>query len=99
MPQVETVKGPVDTTRLGQILMHESVFVLSAEIGQNFPEDWGNEDRRVNHAINRLTELKSAGVDTIVDLTVIGLGRYIPRIQRIAQHVDLNIIAATGVYT
>src|SRR5215831_1645027 len=99
MPQVETVRGPVNTEKLGQTLMHEHVFVLSAEIGQNFPEDWGNEDRRVNDAINRLTELKSAGVDTIVDLTVIGLGRYIPRIQRIAQHVDLNIIAATGVYT
>src|SRR5262249_56570155 len=64
-----------------------------------YPEDWGDEDRRINDAINRLNQLKSAGVDTIVDLTVIGLGRYIPRIQRIAQHVDLNIIVATGVYT
>ena len=99
MPRVETVKGPVDTARLGQTLMHEHVFVLSAEIDQNYPEDWGDEDRRVNDAINRLNQLKSAGVDTIVDLTVIGLGRYIPRIQRIAQDVDLNIIVATGVYT
>ena len=32
-------------------------------------------------------------------MTVIGLGRYIPRIQRIAAQVDLNIIVATGVYT
>src|SRR5215831_18195835 len=99
MPQVETVRGPVNTEKLGQTLMHEHVFVLSAEIGQNFPEDWGNEDRRVNEAITRLTELKAAGVDTIVDLTVIGLGRYIPRIQRIARQIDLNIIVATGVYT
>ena len=27
-----------------------------------------------------------------------GLGRYIPRIQRINEAVDLNIIVATGVY-
>src|SRR5215475_8670857 len=99
MSQVETVKGPVKTEALGQTLMHEHVFVLSAEIGQNYPEDWGNEDSRVNDAIKRLAELKQAGVDTIVDLTVIGLGRYIPRIQRVAQQIDLNIIVATGVYT
>jgi phosphotriesterase-related protein len=37
-------------------------------------------------------------VDTLVDLTVIGLGRFIPRIQRIASQVDLNIIVATGLY-
>ncbi|MDP1136787.1 hypothetical protein Q6325_29500, partial [Klebsiella pneumoniae] len=30
---------------------------------------------------------------------VIGLGRYIPRIARINEQVDLNIIVATGVYT
>jgi len=99
MPQVETVKGPVDIEKLGPTLMHEHVFVLSAEIDQNYPESWGDEEIRVNDAINRLTELKAAGVDTIVDLTVIGLGRYIPRIQRIAQRLDLNIIVATGVYT
>ena len=27
-----------------------------------------------------------------------GLGRYIPRIQRIAQQVELNIVVATGLY-
>ena len=38
-------------------------------------------------------------MDTIVDLTVIGLGRYIPRIARIAAATDLNIVVATGLYT
>jgi len=99
MTLVNTVKGPVDTSSLGTTLMHEHVFVLSTEIGQNYPEDWGDEEKRVDDAIARLNELKGAGVDTIVDLTVIGLGRYIPRIQRIAQQIDLNIIVATGVYT
>jgi phosphotriesterase-related protein len=46
-----------------------------------------------------LNELKSKGVDTIVDLTVIGLGRYIPRIKRITQQTKINIIVATGIYT
>ena len=51
-------------------------------------------------AVQRLQELKDSGVDTIVDLTVIGLGRFIPRIVSVAELVpDINIIAATGVYT
>jgi len=99
MTLTNTVKGPVDSSRLGVTLMHEHVFVLSTEIMQNFPEPWGDEDQRVEDAITRLNELKSRGVDTIVDLTVIGLGRYIPRIQRVAAQTDLNIVVATGVYT
>lgn len=99
MPPVNTVRGPVDITNLGVTLMHEHVFVLSPEIMQNYPEGWGDEEQRVNDAISRLNELKARGVDSIVDLTVIGLGRYIPRIERVARATDLNIIVATGIYT
>ncbi len=99
MAKVETVKGPIDSSRLGVTLMHEHVFVLSTEMLQNFPATWGDEEKRVTDAIARLNELKSRGVDTIVDLTVIGLGRYIPRIKRIAAATELNIVVATGVYT
>lgn len=79
--------------------MHEHVFVLSPEIQQNYPEVWGDEAKREADAVTRLNELKSRGVDSIVDLTVIGLGRYIPRIARIAAQTEINIVVATGVYT
>src|SRR5262249_39803357 len=98
-PMVNTVSGPIDTSQMGVTLMHEHVFVLSTEIMQNFPEVWGDEEKRVADAVARLDELKSRGVDTIVDLTVIGLGRYIPRIQKVASQTKLNIVVATGVYT
>lgn len=99
MTQLNTARGPIDTASLGVTLMHEHVFIMTTEIAQNYPEAWGDEDNRVVDAINRLNELKAAGVDTIVDLTVIGLGRYIPRIARVAAATDLNIVVATGVYT
>lgn len=99
MAKINAVHGEMDTTQLGVTLMHEHIFVLSPEINQNYPETWGDEDRRVDEAVRRLRELKSNGVDSLVDMTVVGLGRYIPRIQRIAAQVDLNIIAATGLYT
>src|SRR5471030_3032550 len=99
MAGIETVRGRVDAARLGVTLMHEHIFVLDAEIAANYPEEWGDEDARVAHATARLNELKARGVDTIVDLTVIGLVRYIPRIQEIAAETELNIIVATGIYT
>src|SRR5438270_10872748 len=99
MAQVQTVRGPIDSSQLGPTLMHEHVFVLDTEILQNYPEEWGAEEQRIADAVTRLNELKSKGVDTIVDLTVIGLGRYIPRIKRIAQQTKINIIVATGIYT
>jgi phosphotriesterase-related protein len=99
MPQMNTARGAIDTTTLGVTLMHEHVFILSTELLQNYPEMWGDEAQREADAVARLNELKSRGVDSIVDLTVIGLGRYIPRIARIAGQTEINIVVATGVYT
>jgi phosphotriesterase-related protein len=99
MAQVQTVRGAIDSSKLGTTLMHEHIFVLDTEILQNYPEEWGSEEQRVADAITRLNELKARGVDTIVDLTVIGLGRYLPRIKQIAQQTEINIIVATGIYT
>lgn len=99
MPTVETVRGPVDTTELGRTLMHEHVFVLTPDAQQNWPQEW-DEEERVRDAVEKLSALPKAGYRTIVDPTVVGLGRYIPRIQRINEQVpDLNIVAATGAYT
>src|SRR3954447_17026006 len=100
MPTVETVRGPIDTADMGPTLMHEHVFVLSTEHVQNYGEnDWWDEDVRVADAVVQLNELKSLGIDTIVDPTVWGLGRYIPRVQRVAEQTDINIIVASGLYT
>ena len=100
MSEIATVLGPVDTAELGRTYMHEHVFVLTTEVQQNFPDEWGSEDERVADAVTRLQALAAQGVRTIVDPTVVGLGRYIPRIQRIAEQVpELNIVVATGCYT
>ena len=96
---VETVRGRIATADLGVTLMHEHVFVLSPEIMVNHPEGWGDEQAREDAAVEKLNALKAIGVDTIVDPTVIGIGRYIPRIQRVAARTDLQIVVATGIYT
>lgn len=102
MSSVETVRGAVATGSLGRTLMHEHVFVLDPEALQNYgcafgPSYW-DEDVRVEDAIAKLRALREGGIETIVDPTVVGLGRCIPRIQRINAEVDINIVVATGLY-
>ena len=100
MATVETVLGPVDTADLGPTYMHEHVFVLNPDVQQNYPAEWGSEDDRVADAVTKLKALAAQGIRSIADPTVVGLGRYIPRIKRIAERVpELNIVAATGCYT
>ena len=100
MPFVQTARGQVDTADLGRTYMHEHIFVLTPDVQQNYPDEWGDEDDRVADAVAKLSALAAGGTRTIVDPTVIGLGRYIPRVQRIAEEVpQLNIVVATGCYT
>jgi phosphotriesterase-related protein len=101
MPTVETVRGPVEVDELGTTLMHEHVFVLSTEHLQNYGVGtWWDEEARVADAVEKLRALPPAGIRTFVDPTVWGTGRYIPRIQRVAEQVpDLHIIVATGIYS
>ena len=100
MSQVPTVRGPVSSAGLGPTYMHEHIFTLTADVQQNYPQEWGSEEARIADAAGKLRALAAQGIATIVDPTVVGLGRYIPRIQRVAEQVpELNIIVATGVYT
>ena len=98
MALVETARGPVDVDRLGTTLMHEHVFVLSEEIRLNYPGDW-DEEARVADAAAKLNALLQRGCGTIADPTVIGLGRDVRRIERVAARTGINIIVATGLYT
>ena len=82
--------------------MHEHVFILDpgalASFGTHFGTSYWDEEARVAGAIVELRRLREAGIETIVDPTAYGLGRDIPRIQRVNEGVDLNIVVATGVY-
>ena len=98
MAQVPTVTGSIDTADLGPTLMHEHVFVISPEIIQNYGDYWDVEER-IADGVAKLSDLAARGIRSIVDPTVIGLGRYLPWVQRVAEQVDLQIVAATGLYT
>ena len=106
MAQINTALGPIEPSALGQTLMHEHLFVMSPEIekwpvglGVDPSEEW-DEEARATQAIDKLRDLKRHGIDTLVDLTVIGLGRQTALVQRVARAVpEINVVVATGLYT
>jgi phosphotriesterase-related protein len=95
---VQTMRGEVAATELGRTLMHEHVFVTTADVQRNYPGHF-DEDEQVAAAVGKLTEAYDQGIRTIVDPTVVGLGRDIPRLLRVAERVAVNIVVATGIYT
>ena len=99
--QVETIKGPIDTSELGVTLMHEHLFFLSEGVHQAFPSIWGPEAQKaaIGENVRLLKDLASRGVQTVVDCTVFGEGRRIDLLQQVAQQAPVNIVVATGVYT
>lgn len=98
MAQVQTIRGAIDTSALGRVLIHEHVFLMDMEYTLNYRPDFFEEET-IAKAAARLNALKAAGIDTIIDLTVLGLGRHMPSLAKVAALTELNIIVSTGAYT
>lgn len=99
MKAIQTVNGPIDSKDLGATLMHEHIFVRNPEVELNYPAPEWDEDRCVQVARDGLAQLLERGIRAMVDVTVIGLGRDIRVIERVAKDIDFNIVVATGYYT
>ncbi len=96
---VQTVLGPVDRNELGRTLVHEHVFVHDHELERTFPERYGlDRGAAVATAVAKLKDVAAAGFRTIVDMTVLGLGREIGLLRRVAEQSPVHIVAATGAY-
>jgi phosphotriesterase-related protein len=95
MPSVNTVLGPVDTGDLGFTLMHEHVMVGSAGVQQVYPE-FLDMNAIKEKSLADLSDARSGGVQTIVDVTPMDLGRDILLLQDMSRQTGVHIIAATG---
>lgn len=98
MAEIQTARGSIDSAELGRVLIHEHVFLMDMEYTFNYRPDFFS-DRTITDAVARLDALKAAGIDTIIDLTVLGLGRHMPTLAKAAALTDLNIVVSTGAYT
>jgi phosphotriesterase-related protein len=100
MPTVPTTAGDVDVDELGVVLMHEHVFIRTEAFQWGWPGFGGwDEKAEVAGARERLTELKRAGVDTILDMTIPGIGRDPALVALTVEGTGLKVMFATGYYT
>jgi phosphotriesterase-related protein len=100
MSEIQTLSGPVDTSNLGRVLMHEHIFNVSVDVQGSWPGFHGwDPEVQIPKAQEMLKEVKEAGYDTIVELSVLGLGRDVNLMQRAVEGTGLQVTVATGVYT
>lgn len=93
---VQTVTGPVDVAKLGFTLSHEHVCAASAGVWQAWPELFGGRARFIRTASDELRQARDEGVNSIVDVTTVDLGRDIRLLEEVARRSGMQLIAATG---
>ncbi|MDQ6670721.1 MAG: hypothetical protein M3069_08205 [Chloroflexota bacterium] len=98
MATINSVLGPLDTTELGFTLTHEHVFTASAGILHTYPELFGDMNKLAEEAVSVLREARAGGVQTIIDLSTLDLGRDVRFLADVSSRSGVNIIAATGIW-
>lgn len=98
MAHVQTFHGPVEPDQLEATLVHEHIFVGSPELALNHPHPEWDESEAIERAVRGLTTLYELGIRTVVDLTVLGLGRDVARVASVARRAPVRLVASTGYY-
>ncbi|HEY7835118.1 MAG TPA: hypothetical protein VIG30_16195, partial [Ktedonobacterales bacterium] len=98
MAIIPCVGGTVDTADLGFTLIHEHLRVRSEAVAAQWPHLY-DDARELAAAIAQVRAAQARGVATIVDPTVLGLGRDIAFMQRVVDATGIQLLAATGLYT
>ena len=93
---VNTVLGPIDTSKLGFTLSHEHIIASSAGVWQAWPELFGGHEKFIATAADQLKRARDEGVNTIIDCTTIDLGRDIRMMEEVSRRSGMQVVAATG---
>jgi phosphotriesterase-related protein len=93
---VQTVRGPLDASKLGFTLPHEHICVSSAGFWQEWPEFFGGRAAFIAKVVQKLEAAKREGVDTIVDVTPADVGRDVRLLEEVSRKSGVNIVACTG---
>lgn len=93
---VQTVTGAIDLAKLGFTLSHEHICAASAGLWQAWPELFGGRAQLVRTAVEQLRQARDEGIDTLIDVTTIDLGRDIRLLEEVSRKSGLQVIACTG---
>ncbi len=91
---IQTVLGPIETSKLGVTMAHEH---LSVDLGSVR----GDEDSIFTDSPlvrSEMGHLHATGVDSVVEVSCIDMGRNVSALVEISRASGLNIICSTGFY-
>jgi hypothetical protein len=86
---VQTVLGPIDTSKLGFTLTHEHVIPGPTKI-------FDSRAISVSDAVDKLREARDAGVNTVVDLSPGEDGRDVRFVEEVSRKSGMHIVVCTG---
>lgn len=97
MGQIQTATGPIGADHLGFTLSHEHLLVGSAGVFEGFPFLF---DMRATLAqiVRELQEAQAGGVETIIDLTTLDLGRDVELAEQASRESGVHVVVATGIW-
>jgi len=98
MAMINTVTGAIQSAELGRTLVHEHLMIRSDAVVSQFPHLYDNEGDYLKAVIS-VKSAKAKGIKTICDPTVLGLGRDAKFMERVANETEMQIVAATGIYS
>lgn len=97
MAHIQTATGPVDAGQLGFTLGHEHLLVGSAGVFEAFPFLFDMKATR-GQVIKELQEARAGGVETIIDLTTLDLGRDVELAAEASRESGVHVVVATGMW-
>lgn len=98
MRTVQTVLGPVPVDSLGLTLMHEHLLIGWPGWQYDVAAPAQSRSEWVRVCTERMLELKSYGVQTLVDPCPMDLGRDVELMVEVSRNSGVHIICATGLY-
>jgi phosphotriesterase-related protein len=97
MSELQTVLGPVDSSSLGPTLIHEHMINTSPGLWRAWPELLGGQEEFLERTTELLTSLREeTGIQTIVDLSPLDIGRDAGALREVAERSGMQIIMCTG---
>jgi phosphotriesterase-related protein len=89
MGDIITVLGPIPSTQLGVTDAHDHLFLRSPALA-------GQEFEDIDSATEEVASGKISGLQAIVEVTPIGLGRHPAGLRAVAKATGVHVVAATG---
>ena len=96
MPHAQTVRGAIDPSELGVTLPHEHTQIALWHIANRW--DYWQLTRDEPVILEELAAFRNAGGGTLVDLTLVGVGRDPGWLRTLSERSGLNLVMGCGWY-